>query len=699
MQVKWASIAFIRYTFFYISGILCYNILYSKIPFLDYLTVISLLLYFLLILFLNKANKRNHLYLFSGLAFTFLFVAGYLNSKINNGLPNTEKVIADKKISAYTAKVVSTAKEKDKGNIYQIELKSIKTIDGWQKVEGKANIFLPFKDSLPQFNDMLLLKSYPKAVSPPLNPYEFDYKRFLHLQQIYFQDYIDRENIVILNSNKDFSLLGFAYKLRHYFKECFYKYIGEGEELAIALALVLGIKDQLDFELQQAYAGVGAMHVLAVSGLHVGIIYQLLSVFLFFFKNKRKGKWLFGICLATFLWFYAAITGFSPSVVRATTMFTLVLIADVINRKSSIYNTLAISALCMLIINPYYFFQVGFQLSYIAVFGIVYLYPKIYNLIKRSLNYPIDKLWQISAVSIAAQIATFPVSLYYFHQFPVYFLVVNPVVIIVATLVVWLGIFLPLFSITITPLAILTGKIIEVLISGMNEAIYFVNTFPFSQTTPLAPDIFEVILIYIILYLVIQFLFKRSISYLKLATLSIVILSSSAVHHETINSNSNKVTVHQINKHTCLSIIYNKMAYIITDSVLFNDKAKIDYHLKEYLLHNGINNYQLYKLGKLESFPFPYKENINNLIFAINGKSICLVSNQEDMLNFPTSDLLVINNNAVSNIRQFEDVKNKLCVFDGSNSSYKTNSLLNQLKKSNYSIKFTRNNGAFIMNL
>ena len=233
----------------------------------------------------------------------------------------------------------------------------------------------------------------------------------------------------------------------------------------------------------------------------------------------------------------------------------------------------------------------------------------------------------------------------------------------------------------------------------MNIVIYTVNSFPFAQTTPLALKVLEVWLIYLILFLIIQFLIKKKISYLRLVAFSIFVLSSISVYNQFINVSSNKVAVHQINNHTCLSIIYNNKAFILTDSILFNDRPKIDYHLKEYLLYNGISDYQLNKIGKLDTFPFPFREENNTISFTIEGKSICLASNNLANLNLPASDLLIINNNAINCISQLEEVKSKLFVFDGSNSNYKTNSLLNQLKKSANHIKFTRNTGAFIMNL
>ena len=153
----------------------------------------------------------------------------------------------------------------------------------------------------------------------------------------------------------------------------------EGDQYAIASALILGSKDELGFEVKQAYATAGAMHVLAVSGLHVGIIFLILNTLLSALDTSKKGRIVKAIILLIVLWSYALLTGLSPSVLRAATMFSFVIMGTVLNRKSSIYNTLAASAFFLLIINPNLLFEVGFQLSYIAVLGIVYLQPLIYK--------------------------------------------------------------------------------------------------------------------------------------------------------------------------------------------------------------------------------------------------------------------------------------------------------------------------------
>ena len=179
-------------------------------------------------------------------------------------------------------------------------------------------------------------------------------------------------------------------------------------------ALVVGDKSELEVELKQGFSIAGAMHVLAVSGLHVGIIYKVLEfLFNLLFRNKKYQR-LQAIIILIVLWSYAFITGLSPSVLRAVWMFSFIVIANLKLSHPNVYNTLAASAFFILVMNPNYLFHVGFQLSYIAVLGIVSIYPLLYRLLKSN-NRFLNAVWGLTVVSIAAQISTFPIALYYFH--------------------------------------------------------------------------------------------------------------------------------------------------------------------------------------------------------------------------------------------------------------------------------------------
>ncbi|MEM1135297.1 MAG: ComEC/Rec2 family competence protein [Bacteroidota bacterium] len=702
MQIKWASFAFIRFTFCYIIGILTYLFVSPKLTFILWLLPVFLLIYTLLVVFTDKEKRRKQTRVFAAIALLFLLSAGYENTRLHD-ITNHPLHLHHVKVPvlAYTGKISSLVKEKEKGSIVTINIKTIKTAEGWQEAVGKVNLFLAFKKPYPNINDQILIKGYPKEVSLPLNPEEFNFKKYLNFQQIYYQDYIKEGQIHITQQSEGLSFLYFAQSLRKFAKNSFQQYISPGNEQDIALALVLGIKDQLDVEIKNAYSGAGAMHVLAVSGLHVGIIYKLISFFLLFFQKKKFGKLIFGLAIATILWFYAALTGFSPSVVRATTMFTFVLVAHVLNRKSSIYNTLAVSALCMLIYNPYNLLQVGFQLSYIAVYGIVYLYPKIYHIVSYPLGIIADKLWQLSAVSIAAQIATFPLTLYYFHQFPVYFLLANPFVIMIAGAVVCIGVILPFIALLHDIPALIFGKFLELIILFMNHLVTGINQLPFAKTNPIYVQLFDIIFIYLIIFLLVQFFERKKLIYLKLSVISLFLLSISSVYHNHLAMQSKQLTVHHINKHSCVSIIYQQEAYILTDKTLLNQKDKLNFHINNHLLKNGVKDYHFFHLqNDISSIPFPIDKKDGVLFLVIEGKKIALI---EEALSSKTlsfsADVVIVRNDAINHLDQLKNIKSKQLLLDGSNSWKTMNLLTKQKKATDARLYYTKKSGAFSLAL
>ncbi len=286
---------------------------------------------------------------------------------------------------------------------------------------------------------MIIFNHSPIPIKNNNNPYEFDYKKYLSRKKIFRQIYIPSGSWVQTGQLPFFSLSVTAEKLRLYFLDIYAQQNWSERELDVISALVLGYKKGLDPETKRIFTKAGAMHVLAVSGLHVGILFLLLSWIFGFLNQHGFGKIIFIFLILLLLWGFAFITGLSPSVNRAATMFTFIIIGWNIRRQVNIYNTLAASAFFLLLFNPNNLFDAGFQLSYIAVFGIVFLQPKFENLLH--FRFKLTRhMWSLFTVSFAAQIATFPLVVYYFHQFPVYFWISSMVVLPAVTLLIPLGI-------------------------------------------------------------------------------------------------------------------------------------------------------------------------------------------------------------------------------------------------------------------
>ncbi|MDR2359468.1 MAG: ComEC family competence protein [Prevotellaceae bacterium] len=332
------------------------------------------------------------------------------------------------------------------------------------------------------------------SIPPPGNPDEFDYRSYLARRKIFASAFVQQGRYFIdpcLPFWKTLQYLPARWQQRGL--EIFAgSPVGE-KEYAVLAALTLGNKQWLDDDLRTSYIAAGAMHILAVSGLHVGIIMMVLS-FLFSFLNKRRhGMVIKNILIIICLWLYAAVVGFSPSVTRATVMFSFVLAGKTFRRSLSIYNSLATSAFFIACFNPQVIFEAGFQLSYCAVLSIVYFQPYIARLIYVP-NKFLNGIWQLATVSIAAQIGTLPVSLMNFHIFPNYFLLTNICIISLTGFIVYGGAaFLALHQIPV--LSTFVGYILHGMLWLLNAIVGFVEALPYATTKNIYIDRLQMFLL------------------------------------------------------------------------------------------------------------------------------------------------------------------------------------------------------------
>ena len=290
-----------------------------------------------------------------------------------------------------------------------------------------------------ELHDKLFLRKKIYAIENQNNPGEFNTKSFWNNKAVYASVFITPGDFKVINKVPT----PFYERWRNYvkglFEDIFSSHL-EGDELAIASALVLGDKSLLNQDLRESFGAAGAMHVLAVSGLHVGIILELL-LFLFGRIPKVFSKKRALIISLLILWSYAMIIGFPPSVVRATLMFTFLSVSRLASDQSDSINTLFLSALVMLVFDPLLIYDIGFQLSYLTMLGILTLQKPLTSLMYVG-NKWLKKLWEGTTVGIAAQLFTFPLTLYYFNQFPNYFLLTNIGMMIFAGVVLSLGLIL-----------------------------------------------------------------------------------------------------------------------------------------------------------------------------------------------------------------------------------------------------------------
>ena len=460
----------------------------------------------------------------------------------------------------------------------EVEVIAVKSADKWKNTEGKAILYLA-KDTLSEqltYGDELLINANWKIISEPSNPAQFNYKNYLFNSGVTAQQYLQPKywNLVSVSKKGSLRKLAFVYqkKLLQLLENHFQK-----EELAVISALLLGYKDLLDRETIMTYSSSGAMHVLAVSGLHVGIIYLLLNSLFFFFGNIKYGNYIKAILLILSLWAYALLTGLSPSVLRAATMFSFIIIGSALKRQTNIYNTLAASAFVLLLYNPYILLQVGFQLSYAAVLGIVYLQPKLYMLVDAK-YWLLDKIWAITTVSVAAQLATFPLGMYYFHQFPNYFLLSNLFVIPLATFIIGGGIFLFMIS-TLPFLASYLSWTINKLLLFLNFSVAWVEGLPHSLTLGISISELETLLIYVIILLFIVGIMNRVKGAMQMAICFTVIFVGVQIKEQYITRKQQYFIVYDVPDYRAIDFVDGNTNYFIADENLNKDKSKMRFHI------------------------------------------------------------------------------------------------------------------------
>jgi competence protein ComEC len=466
---------------------------------------------------------------------------------------------------------------------------------GWQRVTGKVRLHI--KDTAMgtiQYGTVYLILGSPQLVSAPLNPHTFNYQSFLKQEKVYYQQRIPAVALHPIWYHPPSQLQVLLHQLRQFCQASLAKYIQEPYAKGIVLALVLGAKDEVDELLRGAYAGAGTMHVLAVSGLHVGILYGLLSFLVYGRKRSQPKGWIRTLLICLGLWVYAGVTGLTPSVLRATWMLSLVALAKLTGKKGNIYNVLATSAIVLLLWNPLLIESVSFQLSYLAVWGIVYLQPRIYHWFKFK-NFILRHLWMWTSVSLAAQIATTPISLYYFHQFPVYFIIANWVVVPAAFLIFSLGIAVLLTS-SWEMLNVGMSWLLEQMTMLVNQFVVEINQLPYSVIGDIYIDKWYVVLWYGVLGSILIFCHAKT--FRSLVWTSIVVLTLAITHIKTALQQRSQqgIVFYSVYPHEAMAFIHGTHSWLLVDEVLRRDTKKFNNQIKPNLLARGIDHYTNYTL-------------------------------------------------------------------------------------------------------
>ena len=544
------------------------------------LLVISL---FLRILF----PLRGQLWASAALCFAFFFL-GALHTNVQYCSPHFSDIQKQVENSDFfTLQILENPVEKEKSVCLNVNLVS----DNQENFLHTNAILYLKKDARSRqlrAGDYLVVHTRFSAISPPKNPYCFDYQKYMRRKSFFFTAYASENQWHYLCHTPIHPLRTAAAKIQQHFSALFAENGLQGDEYSIITAVLLGNDDTMEPELKAHFASAGVSHILCVSGMHVGIIFMIINFLLKPLDKFPRLRILKATLLILVIWTYAYITGLAPSVRRAATMFTFVTIGSLLYRPTTIYHSLFASMFILLLFNPLLLFEIGFQMSYLAVFGIVLIQPPLTRLWipkYKVINY----LWELTTVSVAAQVATFPLSLFYFGQFPNYFLFANLSVISLSFLIVMTGIVLLALS-WIPPLSHLIGLLLTYEIRLLNSIVQGIESLPGSVTDNIALSIPQMLLIYGIIFSIFVYFTQQKSRYKYLILSMVLLLSVSKFAEKVISKNRHEITFYSMDKMAAIECNGGTHGILLVDSAAQANPTAYDFNIKIHVRKHHIEN-------------------------------------------------------------------------------------------------------------
>jgi len=560
----------------------------------------------------------------------------------------------------------------------------------WQNVEGDVLLYFKKDSTIPNLkygSQILITKNLNKIINSG-NPGGFNYASYCSFQNIHFQGFLKGNSYSILSSNKRSWFTMVLIDIRTNVLQILKSNIINNNELSIAEALLIGYRDELDRDLVKAYSNTGVVHIIAISGLHLGMIYILIVGLFKPFKRFKLSKILKPIVIIFVLWMFSFIAGMAPSIVRSAIMFTCIAVGEFFGKRNNIYNGLALSAFIILIVSPFSLWDVGFQLSYSAVLSIVIFSPYIKKWVYFK-NKLLSAFWQLNSVTLAAQILTLPIVLYHFHQFPLLFLVTNIFAVTWSGIILYAELLLLLFS-WWEPVAHLIGILIEWMIKVMNSFILNVNNLPFSVWESLQINIPQAVFIF---FAIVGFSFwlinrKNNGFIIGLFFLTIFFVIRGIDFNK--RNTQNKLVVYNVPNHTAIDLIEGRKYQFIGDSILNQYGFLKNFHIKpSRVLHRVTESISLNNIYSNSNFIYS-----KNKIIAVINAPITYRGNKIKV------DAVLITKNPKIYINQLANIFDcDQYVFDGSNPSWKINKWQMDCDSLHLQRHISSIQGAFEMNL
>jgi competence protein ComEC len=570
-------------------------------------------------------RKRQHRLLSVLVAFFFVG-SGIMSTMLQNQQLTFEaNSIKSFSYSMYGGTVKTIPEKRKKTLRFEVAVSRVKTDNEWRTIHTKAMVNIPLQaHTVPKAGDFVVVKGNLALPSPPMNPGEFDYQRYLWNKGIVWTAYWQEESFQILPEERSaWSPALWSVRISEWADGQFRNNIQNDRSYGLVKAMLLGRRDDLRSDQIDDYTISGTVHILSVSGMHVMLIFLVISMLFGWLKKLPGGRLLYLSIVVSLLGFYALVTGFPPSVQRATIMCVVLVTADVFRKKHSSVNSLGVSAFIILLLDPLALYDLGFQLSFLAMLGIFLFYKPLEALYTPG-NWLLSKTWQVTALSFAAQLATFPISIYYFHQFPFYFWLVNPLVILFTNGL--LPAAMLLLAVSLLPFAYLQSAvnwIVEILASGANYSAALPKRLPGYLVENLFLDTFEVIILFVVLFAGWMAYESRDHRWVKITAACSLLLAFYACSSGLQTYLTPTAIIHSVPKHTLFSFREGDKLYLSGDEDFLTDTGAYDFYIKNYAVGQGVREVIfLNDTIATRSQNLYYRSSSGGTLIGVAGKSI-----------------------------------------------------------------------------
>ena len=554
-------------------------------------------------------------------------ISGYLNTRLN--APEILNFDLNK-TNTFVFEVIDFPEIKPKSIGLIVHCIAYLDQKNWKKGSGNFKLYLAKTANRPVKGSRLLVHSTLIPFPQPSFPFEKNWSEYFQAKGIYGSAFIAKNAFLLLNDaavNKN--IVYYLHLWQSYLAQQLALSMHRGINLDVAKTMLLGVKSSIDFETMSVYSSLGAIHILSVSGLHVGLLYAGLSFILGFLLRKgRYGKILFFILMMILLWAYAGISGFSDSVLRSAWMFSVMLFAKAFLHHQNGINTWAFSCFVLLVFKPMALFEPGFQLSYLAVLGLIIFQQKWASLIKfnfqcRPLQFILSNTWELTCVALAAQIFTWPLIIYYFYQFPnpFWFLLLNPILIVLSTISLGTG----FLFISVSPILVFLKfdfllRWLGFLLNFSFSMLHFVMFKFVYLFHPILPFL-KIHLIEVFTYFMLVIFFWCWLVYRKKIFISFVILfiSAEGLFHIFPEREHQQSFLSQYNGYPIFVLISGGESHFFAPNILRKDPLWIQGHLSPLWANLGVRDTLGIYYDPTKNYSWPYK---NKKFILLNKAAI-----------------------------------------------------------------------------